>query len=139
MGTPLTANEPGAPCLVCWGPGKPFGTGATPAVITVTLTALLPANEWIPALEQLLLTPHLLEQAPLPCNYGILDGHFAWSFTWSPISTALQVKHVLTDTDAFLASPADLCGLALANENIQPVFNFAMFGSAEITWSLGGL
>lgn len=139
MGTPLQANEPGIPCTVCWGPLKPFGNGATPKVVMLTLTALLPGNNWDAALEPLLLTPHMLEQALLPCNYGILDGDFAWSLAWTPIATAIQVKHVLTDSDAFRASVASICLKGMASDINQPIFEFAMSGSASIDWSLAGL
>lgn len=141
MGTPLPPNEPGTPCLTCWGAGKTFGIATTPKLIRVQLAGLLPADNWDPALEQLLLTPHLLEQAPpaFPCNFGIQDEHFAWSLAWTPIATGFSVLHLVTASHAFQASLPSICEISFVSELIQPIANFAMFGTANLTWSLAGL
>lgn len=139
MGTPLPPNEPGNNCPNCWGPAKPFGDGNTPKVLTVQLFDLAQGINWIPALQKLLLTPHLLIQGPLPCNYGVEDAEFAWSWVWTPTRTAAEVLHLETDSRAFLASVGTLCSTAFDNDNIQPIGNYAFNGSIETTWSLAGL
>ncbi len=138
MGTPLTANEPGNLCIVCWGPGKTFGPAPTPAVITLTLSGLLPGEFWDPDDEPNLLTPHLLEQTGLPCLFNIIDGDFTWNVNWNPTNTTITVNNRFTLRLVFNALIFTPCLLSAGNTT-PFAGNIATGGTATITWSLGGL
>jgi len=135
MGTPLPPNEPGNLCSYCWGPGKEFGETPTPRVLICQLFDLQPAEHWDPTLEQYLWTEHYLLQTADPCVFNISDGKFAWTFYFTPTATAAVVKHIVTDSDAFRASIAIECQLSFASDIIQPIFEYAMFGSILARWN----
>lgn len=139
MGTPLTANEPGANCPSCWGLGLTFGDTPTPRVITVALTGFQPGTLFTKTLEQLLLVPHLLEQTDQPCRYQINDGTFFWELNYNFFGTALDVRRISDSADAFFADVPDLCALTLENEVRFPINRIIMLGDAAISWSLAGL
>lgn len=139
MGTPLPPNEPGDDCINCWGPNKPFGDGPTPLTITVTLEDLEPGTFWIPSQEQLLLTPHLLQQIPVSCSWSINDGTFVFLLQYLPTRTILDVFNLNPFSPAFVARPPTPCLQELDNDNTAPSGIYAFSGFAAITWNLEGL
>jgi len=135
MGTPLPPNKPGNLCSYCWGIGKKFGDTQTPYVLRVQLFDLQPGEFWDPDQEMLLYTPKLLEQTGDPCIFNIHDGAFAWTWYFTATVTAAVVKHVATDTDVFRSAVGQECQLSFSSDIIQPLGEFAMFGSILATWN----
>jgi hypothetical protein len=135
MGTPLPPNLPADPCVICWGSGKPFGDTPTPRVIFLRLTFLSPGEFWVPAHEQLLLTPHLLEQQAFPCNFTIDDGIFFWTVFWTVASTQIDVFRIADNKSAFRKGTVIECATGLPSQHLTPAGVVAFNGFASITWN----
>ena len=135
MGTPLPPNEPGNPCTVCWGVGKPFGEAPTPKTLEVRLTSLLPGELWEEELEQLLLTTHYLEQTLSPCFWKIKDGEFTWSLSFDAGATIIQVIRTLQTGTVFASEVYEECVVDIENHITSPNNVFAYNGFANITWN----
>lgn len=139
MGTPLPPNQPGPNCGLCWGPGKPFGDFQTPRFITVTLTGIAPGDDWNPAHEQLLLTPHLLDQVITPCDWDIRDGIFLWNIRFTTSGTSASISRVQDALTVFVANPPGQCQTVLQNQQTDPFMVVGINGILTITWDLEGL
>lgn len=139
MGTPLPPNQIGDDCVLCWGFEKPFGNGNTPRIIQLRLTDLSPGQFWDPADEQLLLTPHFLQQHPVPCTYTIDDGRFLWEWVWGVGTTQIDVVRKDDFKSVFAYGSRFECDLFLPNWHQAPVGVVAYYGWALVTWSLEGL
>ncbi len=139
MGTPLPPNEPGFPCNVCWGPGTRFGIADTPKFITAQLFDIQQGEFWEPADEQLLLTPHLLEQLGPGCIWRLNDGTFLFQFLFAPSFTQLNVSHFPSASSAFIAFEFPACLLEVPSVLLTPAGNFGFAGNAVITWNPEGL
>ncbi len=139
MGTPLPPNEPGNDCLVCWGPAKDFGDGATPTVIQLRLTSLLPGEFADQADFDNLLVTHWLQQTGLPCLYNIIDGNISWNVNWNPTNTNISVFNINTVRPVFNNLTFTKCQLDLPNQLTGPTGTIAFGGFANITWDLEGL
>lgn len=139
MGTPLTPNEPGNTCSICWGVGKTFGNGPTPTVVELRLTSLLPGEFWDQASEQNLLTTHWLEQQVNPCRFEITDGNFLWFVEWGPSATLVAVRNTVSLRFVFVATVPAICEVDMPSDIVDPVGSIAWNGFANITWDVEGL
>ena len=139
MGTPLQPNEPAVPCALCWGVGQPFGEGATPHVIQVRLTKLLPGEHWNPDHESLLLQTHYLVSVPGPCAWRVEDSVFAWTASFDALETKCTVRRIADNKPAFVANFPPPCTVDMGSSLIQDLGNVAYNGFANITWDLEGL
>lgn len=134
MGTPLPPNEPGDLCLTCWGPGKVFGDIETPKYAWMTVTNVSPGENWNPALEALLLTPHMLIQQIFPCNYALNDGHFAWLWQFLPLSSQGVVNHIASGTKAFFRQEGPRCLTELQDLSNAPENIYSFGGNGVLTF-----
>ena len=134
MGTPLLPVRDGVPCPVCWGPAKAFGDIATPNVIKLELTSLLPGEFSTPALQTLLLQTHWLDQQGFPCSYAINDGTLIWVVFWTIASTQIDVFTVADGRAAFRKGTVEECAVDLPSELTSPAGVVAWNGFANITF-----
>lgn len=134
MGTPLPPNLPGNDCLICWGIGKEFGFAPTPRVVTMQLFSLQPGEFWNPDDEQLLLTPHLLEQAIAPCFWGIDDGIFDWQLQFFAFTTFIRVIRIADGFEVFRDPIGTACQLSINNGRGAPAGGVAFDGHCFISW-----
>ena len=139
MGTPLPPNEPGIPCVTCFGAGKPFGAAVTPKYITLSLVGLKQGQNWDPTLESKLLSPPLLTQTIIPCSFAADDGDFQWFVLWRAIGNLIWVTHIATNTDAFINFGSAACLLKYPDDNAAAAGTFAYGATANITWNTEGL
>jgi len=135
MGTPLPRNVLGNPCSVCWGVGKPFGEGETPKVLCMKLIGIKPGDDWDQDHEQLLLTPHFLEQIITPCDWDIDDGIFRWRWAFSATHTTGHVFRKSDSLTVFYQSYPPSCMTKLYNSYNDPWMVIAYDGFANITWN----
>lgn len=139
MGTPLPPNEPGNPCNLCWGVGKEFGNYSTPRFITMILEGILPGDDWDPDHEQLLLTPHLLDQVITPCDWDIDDGIFRWQYGFTVAGTSCYVTRKSDSRTVFLADTGVDCQIRVPNQLITGWNVIAYNGFANFSWNQGDL
>lgn len=139
MGTPVPPNRPCPDaCPHCWGPGKTFGDGDTPFYISMSLHDLEPGNSYDPDHDQLVLTPHLLEQIGM-CSWRIKDGIFTWGWKFTHDETHVGVTRILDGHPVFEHTSATLCNSFVINHIVQPVNTVYMFGYALFHWMDAGL
>ncbi len=139
MGTPLPPNEPGTLGNLCWGIGKPFGPGPTPKVVKLRLTRLLQAEFGNDAVEQNMLTTHLLEQQVDPLRFDIQDGRFLWFVEWAPSATLIAVRDLISLRFSFVSIVPQICQLDLPSDIVDPAGSIMWGGFANVTWDLEGL
>ena len=139
MGTPLPPNEPGEPCNVCWGPGQLLGPLPTPRFVIAQLFDMLPGDNFTPALEQLLITPHLLRQTINPCIWQIIDPPFTWQWVFTLTVSQCLVFSPPPVRNFFTGSSPDLCLLDVPNLATNPADQVMFRGFATLTWALEGL
>ena len=137
MGTPLPPNEPAVTCPACWAPGKPWAPGPTPKVIQLQFANFTPGQYFEDAYDQILLTPHLLEQTALPCIFSIDDGVFDWSVTFLAAATIILIRRLDTVRFAFNANPLVPCVESAVNGIIAPANQIAYDGDVIINVNFG--
>lgn len=134
MGTPLPPNETDNICTICWGPGKTFESIPQPRWIWAQVMDIQPGENWDPALEQLMLTPHVLVQQDFPCFYVIDDGAFTFVLTFQPLFSNLRVNHIATNTKAFDAITAPRCSLNFDDIRETPGGTYGFGGTAKTSF-----
>lgn len=139
MGTPLPPNEPGTPCTRCFGIGKAFGDVSTPKFITVQLHDLQPGDFWDPDDEQELLTPTLLSQAGLACDWNLGTSAFTWIWAWRGAGSTIIIQHTPTNKRAFESFAAPNCLLEYSSDLVVPANNFTFAGRITMDWNTEGL
>ncbi len=139
MGTPLPPNEPGDPCVNCWGFGKQFGDGETPLQVELQFVDLQPGEFFDPALDQFIITPHTLIQFNSACRYRVEASDFRFQIIWDPTRTVVQAVHLPTGRQIFDNTTAPLCATDVPNNLVNPGGVMMFGGNAMITWSLQGL
>ena len=137
MGTPQPPNPPGDECALCWGPGGALGDLPTPRYATMTLHNMLPGDNYTPELEQLLLTPHLLEQTFDPCRWEVRDGQFVWQWILTPNRSECQVFSGPPHRQFFNGDIAEECITVLTNLALAPADNVLYSGFAAVFFEKG--
>lgn len=139
MGTPLPPNEPGEPCEVCWGPGKPFGDPATPKYISMQWIDYFPGDLWDEDLESILLLPQLMIQTAFPCTWAVIVEGIAFALGYETGNTALVIQRVSPFEQAFRHLGGVECLLTYPNEITTPAGVIAYGGKVVLTWTTKGL
>lgn len=134
MGTPLPPVDDGILCDVCWAPGEPFASSATPDTLKLSLTSLLPGEFESEVDFSDLLRTRWLPQTLTPCVWSLLDDPLLWSVLWSAGRSAVRVIHLATSHFVFDKVLLEHCKLDLTNGLIVPTGNIAYTGFANITF-----
>lgn len=95
----------GDPCTVCWGTGKPFGSGQTPETINVVIENVEKGPGWIPDFGEPPNGAFRLSQiGGFPCRYVDADGIYNLIFTLGPDNASFSVFHIPGFVPSFDAS-----------------------------------
>ena len=123
-------------CPICFDPGKPLAAETTPTFVSMTLLDFTPGEFFDPDFDQLLLTPHMLTQTLIPCEWSQLDGTFLWLWAWRPGGTNIQVLNLVNSSRAFLAFGQPNCLLEYSDDNSSAPGNIAFGGTATLSLTL---
>lgn len=138
MGTPIPPNESDNICTICWGPGKKWAAENQARYVWAQVANIQPAANWNPALEQLLLEPHVLIQQDFPCFFVVDDGAFTWVMVYQGLFTEMRINHIATNTKAFWDVAAPRCSMDFADPTENPAGRFGIGGTCHCSFD-GGL
>lgn len=129
MGTPVpflaSANPPtpGMPCNLCWGPGKPFGKGQTPAALTILIEGVVKGPGWFPFNGDEENGEHIVYQVPgTPCTYESNDDPFLVQLILFVANTSIVARNE-TGTFYFASDGDAACEETIDNENTTIFIN----------------
>jgi hypothetical protein len=118
MGVDIKLPESGAACTVCWGIGKPFGSGATPKWIHAIVSGVIRnagnPPTWPPAPNG---TFHLLQTGV--CRLSVVSGLWTYNLYWDNLYSDFNIWWGIT-LAAFSDTPATKCVVAFTNDYVNP-------------------
>lgn len=125
--------DPGNPCVICWGPGKDFGSGDTPDKISISFSGINKNIDW----EPWMLDPYnekvdLDQDEFAPCHFRYVDDNFIIDCTFLEGNTDV----ILEGKDGgfqFISPSASKCSEFVFNErNIRYVNGSALITIPEV-------
>lgn len=135
MGTPLPRNPPGEPGDVCWGLGKPFGDGPTPAIIEVHFVNWREDVNFDESFRDFLTTPHSLYQDSNPNQYIATNDVWSWFLAFQELQTNLFLVLLDGFETQFDGVGAAVCETQFPNLIDFPGSHIVWGGFASISWS----
>ena len=112
MGEPVGSfYTSGSACGICWGSGKPFGIGDTPAKVYLTWTGLV--APFLNGNKTFIATQNWLT----PCMWQFDDGEFIGNWTYQPAVTSAVIQ-LKVDPATFILTTGGVCTLSCVNAGV---------------------
>jgi len=104
---------PGPACALCWGPGKPFGDGDSPASVFLSVSGINKGPMWDPFYGEPPSGDFELFSV-VPCFYTLQFDNTFMFVQW--LGSATQISIVLLEPlDIFIGITTELCETFLLN------------------------
>ena len=135
MGTPIDPYEPGDPCSICWGAGKPFGDVETPLRVLMKISGVKPGAMYESFGSPPLNGSFLLQQTS-PCRWRMAISPF--NAVWEPWVDANQAFTEFYFSgiwyNIFVGSAPTTCHKFFLNDNQTYTGGICYGGQCEIIW-----
>lgn len=119
----IDAVAAGDACVICWGTGKPFGSGSTPESISVNFSGIEKGPSWNPGDNEPIDGEFTLYQdGSVPCKYEAFTASFFISVEFTAVKTTVDAwDNVMQNhCDGETAEP---CSVLLFNAGIWRYVN----------------
>lgn len=119
-GPVVTGDVPrGNACVVCWGPGKPFGDGDTPSIIIVRISGVNKADDWVPADGEPINGEFEIPQSfIISCLYELQVGFGRVAVLFRPGDTDVSAEND-QGRFPFAGQSVDPCGTEISNDVVS--------------------